>query len=500
MAKRAPKAQITDYDREYLSKLLEQSTANARKATEQANKLEIKISKYNAYSEYYTKLATKLLEGSDLLNEDAQKLRDNATLLDELSNKLEQKAQYFKSLADNASMKAYMGSGFTPLVVQRNKALYFDIAERLTKQAQLYLNAQGEERQILVNQIANEYDDYAEILIEQAEQATQEATHWQQVAANTRKSHNKNHYQAMLDDTNNIYFYRIRSRDAAGRLTGHIVGNGLSTEQDFSPASGHLYTIKSNFNSVDEIRNLEYEYDLMDNVTQRQNHISGLSEGFIYDALDRLTQSSTTGKIDDVDYSYAVDYKYDINGNITNKSDVGDYSYNAVNGVNSTHPHTPNSIAGLKTHTNNQDRTYTYDANGSMTKNGNKSITWTSFNKPKQFTKGTDSTTFTYGPDRSRYQKVQTRSSDNTTITTQYFGKVYEQIKQNTNTEHKHFIYLDKQLIAIHIKTDTTSTADTADTTNTPATPSLTKPATSTTITLAPLTPSPMDKATSLRE
>jgi hypothetical protein len=47
-AKRAPKAQITDYDREYLSKLLEQSTANAQEATEQANKLEIQISKYNA--------------------------------------------------------------------------------------------------------------------------------------------------------------------------------------------------------------------------------------------------------------------------------------------------------------------------------------------------------------------------------------------------------------------------------------------------------------------
>jgi hypothetical protein len=28
-----------------------------------------------------------------------------------------------------------------------------------------------------------------------------------------------NHYQAMLDDTDNVYFYRIRSRDAAGRLT-----------------------------------------------------------------------------------------------------------------------------------------------------------------------------------------------------------------------------------------------------------------------------------------
>jgi hypothetical protein len=73
-------------------------------------------------------------------------------------------------------------------------------------------------------------------------------------------------------------------------------------------------------NQPDEIRNLEYEYDLMDNVTQRQNHISGLSERFTYDALDRLTQSSTTGKIDNVDYSYKVDYEYDINGNITNKS------------------------------------------------------------------------------------------------------------------------------------------------------------------------------------
>ena len=30
----------------------------------------------------------------------------------------------------------------------------------------------------------------------------------------------------------------------------------------------------------------------MDNVTQRQNHISGLSEGFTYDALDRLTRQT----------------------------------------------------------------------------------------------------------------------------------------------------------------------------------------------------------------
>jgi hypothetical protein len=44
-----------------------------------------------------------------------------------------------------------------------------------------------EERQILANQIVNKYDDDAKILIEQAEQATQEAVRWKQVADNTRK-------------------------------------------------------------------------------------------------------------------------------------------------------------------------------------------------------------------------------------------------------------------------------------------------------------------------
>jgi hypothetical protein len=88
-----------------------------------------------------------------------------------------------------------------------------------------------------------------------------------------------------------------------------------------------------------------------------------------------------------------------------------------------------------------------------------KIIQWTSFNKPKHFAKNNnnDTTTFVYDPNRSRYQKTQTKASSNTTITTTYIGKLYEQIKQNTSTEHKHFIYADGQLIAINIKTDTTA-------------------------------------------
>jgi hypothetical protein len=68
------------------------------------------------------------------------------------------------------------------------------------------------------------------------------------VADNTRKSHNKNHYQAMLDDTNNIYFYRIRSRDAAGIYTENIkmrslLGKHASTPIMLSESMLILFTI-----------------------------------------------------------------------------------------------------------------------------------------------------------------------------------------------------------------------------------------------------------------
>ena len=138
-------------------------------------------------------------------------------------------------------------------------------------------------------------------------------------------------------------------------------------------------------------------------------------------------------------------------GNITHKSDIGDYHYNDPT---QQRPHTPHSITGIRTNANNQDKTYQYDANGNMTQNGDKHITWTSHNKPKQFTKGSDTTNFTYAPDRTRYQKTQTTTNNNTLITTTYLGKIYEQITQHQQTQHKHYIYMGGKLITIHTKTE----------------------------------------------
>ncbi|CAC9628195.1 hypothetical protein [uncultured Gammaproteobacteria bacterium] len=641
MAKRAPKDQISDYDWEHLTKLTQDSLVNVEEALTKANEFEEKANTYLSRANRYRQYADYFDSTSTMLTKKAQELRNNADLLEEVVVRLQKEAKQYTDSAKNYLIAArrfqhlsnvnvaddqersyidsntnsktrgvdfYSGgsiaaqsntngyawcSNQAACVYWANASKQYAIintnqAKQKLELAQRYINSSGVEKQAFANHEADNYDkkaneytryavnhiDLSNEYLEQAQESVNQAKYWRGVAANAPD------YQAMLADTNNIYFWRAKSRDASGRLTGHIVGNGLSTEQQYSPATGHLFAIKSGFGNTDGIRSLEYEYDLMNNVTQRQNHQSGLTEDFQYDELDRLTQSNTTGNIEGVTYNNGTSYQYDINGNITHKSDIGYYHYNpqrphAIASINSNSPSSTddynantattgiltinssvtgnietgndtdwfkitltagqqvtfdlegkptqsgtlpdpylrgiyNNTGTLISNTTNDDSgigvnskviftastsntyyisagafgrntgtyiltaivtgssasitpslsdDYIYDANGNMTKNNNKIIQWTSFNKPKRFTKSNsnDNTTFVYAPNRSRYQKTQTKASSNTTITTTYIGKLYEQIKQNTSTEHKHFIYADGQLIAINIKTDTTA-------------------------------------------
>ncbi|VVM17748.1 hypothetical protein BSPWISOXPB_1193 [uncultured Gammaproteobacteria bacterium] len=118
----------------------------------------------------------------------------------------------------------------------------------------------------------------------------------------------------------------------------------------------------------------------------------------------------------------------------------------------------------------------------------------------KQFTKGTDSTTFTYGPIEAVTKKCNKEVATTPPSPLNTSVKSMSKSNKNTNTEHKHFIYLDKQLIAIHIKT--TQRVQQAHRTQQirqqPPIPDKTRYLHYDN--LGSLTPSPMDKATSLRE
>ena len=99
---------------------------------------------------------------------------------------------------------------------------------------------------------------------------------------------------------------------------------------------------------------------------------------------------------------------YDASGNITFKSDVGNYLYNAAQ------PHAVSSAGGVS---------YSYDANGNQISGGGRDIDYTVFDKAEVIAKGPKEAIFSYGIGNTRYQR-QDREGGITQKTTTYLGSV----------------------------------------------------------------------------
>ena len=299
------------------------------------------------------------------------------------------------------------------------------------------------------------YANIVSSFITLADTAMRQAIHWKQVAsANSiiTKDDNRTHYNEMINDDTHIYLYKVKSIDSAGRVTGFIHGNGLSTENTYNPATGNLLTIKSGFSYDNEIRDYAYGYDANNNVISRINNKNALKEHFVYDSLDRLLtmHNSADG---------SVEYRYDTKGNLL----ANEHTNNSYNGYKVMSNTTKSSGPGI-----NPVTSYHYDSNGNMTRSGDKIIEYTSHNKPKAFklADGSQTTQFLYDGNRNRYQKIQNTydGTTHTQIRTTYIGKSYEKIIEGDTITHKYFIYNSEgQLIAIHAKEESGNPFDTGN-------------------------------------
>ena len=166
----------------------------------------------------------------------------------------------------------------------------------------------------------------------------------------------------------------------------------------------------------------------------RSDRTNDIEETFQYDRLDRLSLARVSSNTDPTEaYNHSTTYRYDLSGNITHKSDLGSYQYDQPYRLTS---------AGSR-HQN-----YRYDANGNVTSGGGRRLTWSSFNKPTRMSQGGATTSFSYGPERHRYRRID--QLEGQTTTRLYLGKRYEQISTGDRTTHKYFIYAGDQLAAIH--------------------------------------------------
>ena len=92
--------------------------------------------------------------------------------------------------------------------------------------------------------------------------------------------------------------------------------------------------------------------------------------------------------------------------------------------------------------------TYAYDASGNMVSGAGRTLTWTSFQKPRTIAKGATASTFEYGPERKRIRQVKVKGSVTETVT--YVGGLYEQVSRTgAATEHVHYIFAGGMRIAV---------------------------------------------------
>jgi len=212
-------------------------------------------------------------------------------------------------------------------------------------------------------------------------------------------------------------YYDVVTMDARGNVTEADRGNGITTERLYNAATGRLETLTSSSPLLlGDVQKHTYSWDDIGNLTQRkdQSGSKNLTETFSYDGLNRLTSSQVTGET-------AQTLSYNSLGNIITKSDVGTYTY----GQNNAGPHAVTSTS--------DGVTYQYDENGNMTSDSSgRTLVYSTFDKPTSITKGAHTTTFKYGPDRSRYLRTDTNASG--TKTTRYLGSV-EKVTNTDNTQ-----------------------------------------------------------------
>jgi len=159
----------------------------------------------------------------------------------------------------------------------------------------------------------------------------------------------------------------------------------------------------------------QYDYTEMNNINSRTDNITGQSETFEYDNLNRLSNTY-------LDNSYVSSYltqeiQYDFRGNIKSKTDAGNYVYSNTAKPNQLTKITDNPLTITANHDIN------YYING----------------KTKSVIQGQDKIEFTYGPDMMR---VKTKLYSNSNLLqTKYFalGNYEEEVDETSGITTKYY-------------------------------------------------------------
>jgi RHS repeat-associated protein len=230
-------------------------------------------------------------------------------------------------------------------------------------------------------------------------------------------------------------YWEAVSTNAWGKLQNESFGNGIASYTEYDPANGWLFKRQAGVGGGTGRIDAQVSWDRNGNFTTRQDLKQNLTETFVYDPLNRLDYSQRNGVTN-------LDVTLDAIGNVTWKSDVGNFTYHATK-------RRAVVTAGANT--------YGYDANGNMTSRNGSTINYASYNLPTSIASGANSSTLAYGAWRNTVKQVAVSSG--TTETTVYVAGLLEKVTKGTTTEYRHRIDATPGTVAIYVRKSSGSNA-----------------------------------------
>ncbi|MCJ8271521.1 MAG: hypothetical protein MJK04_19245, partial [Psychrosphaera sp.] len=237
----------------------------------------------------------------------------------------------------------------------------------------------------------------------------------------------------LVNDNDGRVYQHITAVNASGQTTGVSYANGTSAVVGYFDETG---LIESNTLSKGAIlHDLDYTYDANNNLKTRDHTFGVLSqnartsESYTYDDLNRLIDRTVTLP---TAYSMNEAYRFDGFGNFSSKQGNKFYKYDINKRLTGIYSNA--GFTGAKLYD------FEYDNNGNVTFDGSRNISYSSFDKPIQLSKGNyTATEFIYGMGHSRYYRHDKRVVNGAEVNTHtaYLGgleKIYQQ-KTNDTTD-----------------------------------------------------------------
>ena len=225
------------------------------------------------------------------------------------------------------------------------------------------------------------------------------------------------------DASTDDVLWQANASDRWDNISSFTEGD-IDVEYSYDPVTGLVNSIGATRNSQ-ILLNQTYHWTTTGNLDWRTDTTLGLKERFGYDFSNRLTSAITRNLAETQTYSEQ-DFVYDFRGNITQKTGVGSYAYEATNYY---------IMTGLQPEAG-QEALFTHQE-----------ATYTNFDKLKTIEQDGKTLNVNYGIDRQRV--MQTFSNGNTTRTKRYFTPLYETVTENGVTKKLHYFTAETGLFAI---------------------------------------------------